>query len=82
MLYNLNMKYDEYDWKYDRNYSEGDLISQDDGTIAVNADAFIINDKINYSFILSTFVGIFKERLTNYPSTTIFWLERSCIVTN
>ena len=58
------------------------LISQDDGTIAVNADAFIINDKINYSFILSTFVGIFKERLTNYPSTTIFWLERSCIVTN
>ena len=37
------------------------VITRDDGTITVNADVFIMNEKFNYSFIFSTFVILFQN---------------------
>ena len=37
------------------------VITRDDGTIGVNAVVFIINEKMNYLLILSTFMILFSK---------------------
>ena len=56
------------------------VITRDDETIAVNAEVFIINKKLDYLFIcLDIHDSLSKEWLTKHPSTTSFWLE-SCFI--
>ena len=37
------------------------VVIRNNGTIAVNAEVFIINEKLNYLFILSTFMILFLK---------------------